>query len=91
MVLDVKRRLNLKQNQKEGQQMAVSSDLMTVSETAALLRLKVSTVRAWVLQRRVPFVKLGGKRVFFRRADLEAFITASVIPVANGKQMERAA
>jgi excisionase family DNA binding protein len=74
-----------------GAHSAESSDLMTVSETAALLRLKVSTVRAWVLQRRVPFVKLGGKRVFFRRADLEALITASVIPAANGKQMKRAA
>jgi len=71
--------------------MAESSDLLTVSETAALLRLKVSTVRAWVLQRRVPFVKLGGKRVFFRRADLEALIAASVIPAANGKQMGRGA
>ena len=65
--------------------MAESSDLLTVSETAALLRLKVSTVRAWVLQRRVPFVKLGGKRVFFRRADLEALIAASVIPAASEK------
>jgi excisionase family DNA binding protein len=56
------------------------SDLLTVKEAADLLRLKVSTIRAWVLQRRIPFVKLGGKRVLFRRADLEAFVTGSIVP-----------
>jgi excisionase family DNA binding protein len=56
------------------------SDLLTVREAAAMLRLKVSTIRAWVLQRRVPFVKLGGKRVLFRRQDLDALVTASVVP-----------
>jgi excisionase family DNA binding protein len=60
--------------------MSEPSDLLTVREAAGLLRLKVSTIRAWVLQRRVPFVKLGGKRVLFRRQDLEALITSSVIP-----------
>ena len=57
-----------------------SPDLLTVNETADFLRLKVSTLRAWILDRRVPFVKLGGKRVFFRRSDLEAFISSSVVP-----------
>ena len=66
--------------------MTESSDLLTVAETAALLRLKVSTVRAWTLQRRIPHVKLGGKRVFFRRSDLEGLITASVIPAKSGKR-----
>jgi excisionase family DNA binding protein len=67
--------------------MAESTDLLTVPETAALLRLKVSTVRAWVLQRRVPFVKLGGKRVFFRRADLETLISTSVVPAENQRSL----
>jgi excisionase family DNA binding protein len=57
-----------------------SSDLLTVGEAADLLRLKVSTIRAWVLQRRIPFVKLGGKRVFLRRQDLAALVTASIVP-----------
>ena len=57
-----------------------TSDLLTVSEAAALLRLKPSTMRAWVHRRRIPFVKLGG-RVLFRRSDLEAVIAKSVVPV----------
>ena len=58
-------------------------ELLTLSETAALLRLKVTTIRAWLLQRRVPFVKLGG-RVFLRRTDVQALIDASVVPANPG-------
>jgi excisionase family DNA binding protein len=53
--------------------------LMTVSEFAAETRLALSTVRAWVLTRRVPFVKMG-KRVLFRRSDVEALIASSLVP-----------
>lgn len=58
-------------------------DLLTVVEAAEFLRLQESTIRAWVLQRRIPFVKLGGKRVFFRRADLHALIARSVVPAED--------
>jgi excisionase family DNA binding protein len=54
--------------------MSVESDLMTVPEAAEFFRVKVSTIRAWVLYRRIPFLKLGGKLVRFRRRDLEAFL-----------------
>jgi excisionase family DNA binding protein len=57
-------------------------DLLTVCEASALLRLKVSTVRAWLLKRKLPFVKLGG-RVFLRRADCEGAINAGYIPAAH--------
>ena len=40
------------------------AELLTISEIAALLRLKVPTIRAWLLQRRVPFMKLE-RRVWF--------------------------
>ena len=64
--------------------------LLNVTEAASLLRLRVSTVRAWVLQRRVPFVKLGG-RVLFRRSDLEKLIESSVQPATIRAEKERAA
>jgi excisionase family DNA binding protein len=56
-----------------------SAGLLTVPETATFLRLKVSTIRAWVLKRRIPFVKLGG-RVFVRKADVQELIEVSVVP-----------
>jgi excisionase family DNA binding protein len=52
--------------------------LMTLGETARFLRLKVSTLRAWRLQKRnLPFVRLG-RKIFVRRADAEALIAANV-------------
>lgn len=58
------------------------SGLMDVRETAGFLRLKVSTIRAWMLKRRIPYVKLGG-RVFVRKVDAEALITANTKPAAS--------
>jgi excisionase family DNA binding protein len=52
--------------------------LLTIAEAASLLRLKPSTIRAWVLKRRIPHVKLGS-RVFIRRSDCEALIAASLV------------
>jgi excisionase family DNA binding protein len=57
----------------------MDSDLLTVPEAAALLRLKPSTIRAWTCQRRIPFVKVG-RLVRIRRSDLESLITGSVVP-----------
>lgn len=53
--------------------------LLTLVEASGLLRLKVSTLRSWVLKRRIPYVKFSG-RVFFKRSDLEKLIADSVVP-----------
>jgi excisionase family DNA binding protein len=55
------------------------ADLLTVPEAASFLRLQPSTIRAWILQRKIPFVKLGHRAVRFRRCDLEKFITGSLV------------
>ena len=51
----------------ESNQRNEGPDLMRVPEAACFLRLRPSTIRAWILRRRVPYVKLGG-RVCIRRA-----------------------
>ena len=53
--------------------------LMTVRETADFLRLKESTIRDWVLRRKITYIKLGG-RVFVRKADAEGLINKSIVP-----------
>jgi excisionase family DNA binding protein len=53
--------------------------LLTLPEASSLLRLKTSTLRAWVLRRKIPYVKVG-RLVRLRRADVEALIVASVVP-----------
>jgi len=55
---------------------------MTVPETASYLRLKISTIRAWVLKRRIPYVKMGG-RVLIRRVDIQGLIEKSFVPVLS--------
>lgn len=55
------------------------SNLLTVVEGAAYLRLKPSTIRAWLLKRKIDFIKMGGK-VLLRRSDLDKLIANSLIP-----------
>jgi excisionase family DNA binding protein len=53
--------------------------LLDVPETADFLHLKESTVRSWILKKRLPHVKLG-RKVFLRRCDLRDLITSSLVP-----------
>lgn len=54
------------------------SQLMNVGETAVFMRLKESTVRSWILNKRIPYVKLG-RRVFVRLSDAQQVIDSSVV------------
>lgn len=59
-----------------------NQNLLTVPEASEVLRLKPSTVRSWLLNRRVPFVKLGS-RVFIRSEDLLALIEGGLRPAVG--------
>jgi len=61
---------------------ANSSELLTLPEASAMLRLQPSTLRSWVLKRRIVHYKLGS-RIFFRRADIEQLIAQSVVPAKD--------
>jgi excisionase family DNA binding protein len=62
------------------------TDLLTVEQAAALLALKVSTIRAWILRRRIPFVKLGRRAVRLRRGDLHAMIDVGAVPAKPDRE-----
>ena len=71
----------------------MATDLLTVPEVAAMFRVQISTVRAWIRpsqgrRQRLPYVKLG-RCVRIRRRDAEALIESSVVPVQteNGDQL----
>jgi putative molybdopterin biosynthesis protein len=51
----------------------MGEELLTVDEAAAVLKLKPWTIRHWVSDRRIPYVKLGSA-VRFLRSDLDHFI-----------------
>lgn len=52
-------------------------DLLTPDEVANILRTKTTTLANWRALRIGPsFLKVGGRLVRYRRADLDAFIAA---------------
>jgi excisionase family DNA binding protein len=65
-------------------QPTTDTDLMDVPETATYTHLQQSTIRSWILQRRIPFVKLG-RRTFVRRSDLDRLITGSLVPARKAE------
>ena len=67
--------------------MTTMDDLLTPAETAALLRLKVETLRSWRTtakrRRPLPFVRVGG-RIVYRRVDVLTFLADhAVTPAAS--------
>ncbi len=67
---------------------AGAAQLLLVPEAAKLLRIEPSTMRSWILKRRIQFVKVFG-RVCIRKADIDALIAASVIPTMAGHNDRR--
>jgi len=59
-------------------QRSTDSGLLTIEEVAARLRVPVETIRQWRKYRRGPqFVRIGGgRRLFCRESDLQAWIDA---------------
>jgi excisionase family DNA binding protein len=53
--------------------------LRNVEDSALFLGLKPATVRKWILERRLPFVKIG-RSVRIRQSTLAAIVERSTIP-----------
>ena len=56
----------------------ITQKLHPVLEAAQILGISVHTLRAWVSQQRIPYIKLG-RRVLFRSEDLEAYIGSHLV------------
>ena len=53
-------------------------DLLSLKEGARELNISIHTLRAWIYQKRVPFVRLG-RRVLLRKGDIEEFVNRNVV------------
>lgn len=51
-------------------------DLLTVYETAELLRVSPQTVRAWTRAGRIVVIRLSPSSIRYDRADVEAFLAS---------------
>jgi excisionase family DNA binding protein len=56
--------------------------LLDVNEAAKFTHLQPPTIRAWILSKRLPVVRLG-RRVFIRRSKLEQLIRKSETPAVG--------
>lgn len=54
------------------------AELLNLKEGARELKLSIHTLRAWIYQKRIPFVRLG-RKVLLRREDLEEFVSKNVV------------
>lgn len=55
--------------------------LLTIPEVAELLNTSETTVRRWIAQREIPFLKLGGS-IRFDRKDITAYLdNARIEPI----------
>jgi excisionase family DNA binding protein len=61
------------------------TNLYSIEQTAEQLNVSPFTLRAWVHQGRIPYVKLGS-RVLFRQKDLESFIAQHVVSSVSDQQ-----
>ena len=65
--------------------MDTKGQLLTVPEAAARLALKESTVRAWLLTRRISKVRVGRRAVRIPTAEIERLIRDGTVP-ARGER-----
>lgn len=60
--------------------MELREQLLTVPEAAARLSLKESTVRAWILKRRITHVRVGRRAVRIPESEIRRLVAEGTIP-----------
>ena len=63
----------------------VLGELFDVPESADYTHLRQSTIRDYILRRKIAYVKLG-RRVFLRKSDLDQLIDRSTVPAIAAPQ-----
>jgi excisionase family DNA binding protein len=66
----------------------VPDDLLNVHEAAAHLRIKPWTLRHWISDRKIDFVKYGNGHVRIRRSALDRYLASCTIK-AKGRHANR--
>lgn len=64
------------------------NNLLTTPQAAERLGISVFTLRQWVSQKRIPFVKLG-RSVRYNPADLAAYVAAHTRPAERDGEAGR--
>jgi excisionase family DNA binding protein len=59
------------------------AEMMDLFEAAAYLGIAAGTLKKWTTARKIPFTKLGSRLNRYRRSDLDAYLDAHRVPVAQ--------
>jgi len=51
--------------------------LLNIHQVSELIGIKEGTLRAWIFQRRIPFIKIGAL-VRFREKEIESWLSKSI-------------
>jgi len=60
--------------------------LLRVEEAAELLNVKPSTIRAWLLKRKLPRIRIGARSVRIPAEALEKLIAENTIPAREPRR-----
>ena len=66
------------------------ADILTKAEAAAYLKIKIRTLDDWRAARAIPCIERG-RYIRFRRADLDAFLTAHTTQPGTSAPLRRRA
>lgn len=58
-------------------------------ELALYLKLSIYTIDAWVSEKRIPYIKLGGKKVVFDKDEIEKWIDQQKVEPAGAEKLDR--
>lgn len=67
-------------SRKQGTLCSTAERLLAVPEVSEKLGIKPSTVRAWILRRRLAFVRVGTRAVRIPASEVERIISSGYVP-----------
>jgi excisionase family DNA binding protein len=62
-----------------------SDRLLTVMECAEFLNVKVCTVRAWCLRRKISFCRVNGRAVRIPFSEVQRIVEAGMVPAQESR------
>lgn len=72
-----------RQDIREEQAMNIDKILLTAAEVAELTGFAEGTIRHFVSQRRIPFIRISPRCIRFRRSDIDAWLQQQLVPAEN--------
>jgi excisionase family DNA binding protein len=52
----------------------ITTSIFTYNELAEYLKVQPGTLRKWVMDKKIPFIKIGGKSVRFKKTDIDNWL-----------------